>query len=203
MVHAWSPALASNVPRTGQRLALDEWASLPEDQSGELVDGQLAEEEAPDPIHGLTVSWLIALFRAWLGSRGGFVFDSDVKFAITATRGRKADVSVYLPGRTAPPRRGLLHEPPDALVEVISPSPVDERRDRVEKMTEYAEFGVRYYWLVDPALGSLEIFELDRGRFARSVAITAGKLHEVPGCSGLVLEIDRLWSELAHLTANE
>ena len=202
-MHAWSPALAPNVARAGRRLGLDEWASLPEDESGELVDGQLAEEEVPDPIHGLTVSWLIALFRAWLDNRGGFVFDSDVKFAVTPTHGRKADLSVYLPGRPAPPRRGLLREPPDVLVEVISPSPADERRDRVEKMSEYAEFGVRYYWLVDPALGSLEIFELDGGRFARSAALTIGTLHEVPGCPGMVLDIDRLWTELARPTANE
>jgi Uma2 family endonuclease len=202
-MHTWSPALAQNVTQTGRRLDLDEWASLPEDEGGELVDGRLAEEEVPDPIHGLTVSWLIALFRDWLGMRGGFVFDSEVKFAVTPTRGRKADLSVYLPGRAAPPRRGALHAPPDILVEVISPSPAYERRDRVEKMGEYAEFGVRYYWLVDPALGSLEIFELDSARFARSAAITSGALQAVPGCPGMVLDVDRLWTELARLTANE
>jgi Uma2 family endonuclease len=202
-MNAWSPALASRRQPTGRRLALDEWAALPEDAEGELVDGYLTEEEVPDPIHGLAVSWLIALFRAWLGGRTGFVFDSDVKFAVTPTRGRKPDVSLYFPGRPAPPRRGVLRDPPDIMVEVVSPSPADERRDRVEKMDEYAAFGVRYYWLVDPALGSLEIFELDAGRFARSAAITAGVLRDVPGCPGLELDVDQLWAELARLTANE
>jgi len=202
-VTAWSPALAQEVTRTGQFLGLDEWAGLPEDEAGELVDGQLVEEEVPDPIHGLAVSWLIALFRAWLRNRGGFVFDSDVKFAVSSTRGRKADVSIYLPGRAAPPRRGALREPPDILIEVVSPSPADERRDRVEKMGEYAQFGVSYYWVVDPALGSVEIFELDERRYARSAAITSGALSEVPGCPGMVFDVDLLWAELARLSANE
>jgi len=199
----WSPALASRQAPRGRRLDLEAWAVLPEDEEGELVDGFVAEEEVPDPIHGLAVSWLIAVFRAWLADRGGFVFDSDVKFVVTPTRGRKPDVSVYFPGRPAPPRRGALRQPPDIMVEVVSASPADERRDRVEKMDEYAAFGVPYYWLVDPALGSLEIFELTAGRFARCVAATAGVLRNMPGCPGLELDLDRLWAELARLDAND
>jgi hypothetical protein len=60
-------------------LSFDEWASLAEDDEGELVDGFLEEEELPDPIHGLAVSWLIALFRSWLAASGGFIFGSEVK----------------------------------------------------------------------------------------------------------------------------
>jgi Uma2 family endonuclease len=177
--------------------------ALPEEEAGELVDGFVSEEEAADPIHGLAVSWLIMLFRIWLADRGGFVFDSDVKCVVSATRGRKPDVSVYFPGRPAPPRRGALREPPDIMVEVVSPSPADERRDRVEKMDEYASFGVPYYWLVDPALGSLEIFELVAGRFTRCVAATAGVLRDVPGCPELEIDLDRLWAELGRLDPND
>jgi Uma2 family endonuclease len=186
----------------GEELDVEAWARLPEDTPGELVDGRLTEEEVPDPVHGLAVSWLIALFRAWLGDLGGFVFDSDVKFVVSEARGRKPDVSVFLPSRPAPPRRGAIREPPDILVEVVSASPADERRDRVEKMDDYAAFGVRYYWLVDPSLGSVEIFELKEGRFFRAAA-PEGVVTDVPGCPGLVLDLDRLWAELARLTANE
>ncbi|MEL6341328.1 MAG: DUF5995 family protein [Myxococcota bacterium] len=55
------------------------------------------------------------------------------------------------------------------------PTPRDERRDRVEKMADYAQFGVRGYWLVDPALGSFEIFDLDESRrYLRAAVRTEG-----------------------------
>ncbi len=137
---------------TSERLlTLGEWAALPKDTAGELVDGVLMEEEVSDSIHELVVTWLVALFRTWLRGRGGFVFGSDLKLAVSDLRGRKPDLSVYLPGGVAPPRRGLVRLPPDIAVEVVSPSSRDERRDRIEKMGEYSAFGIRYYWLVDPA----------------------------------------------------
>jgi Uma2 family endonuclease len=86
------------------------------------------------------------------------------------------------------------------LVEVVTPSPRDERRDRVEKMAEYGRFGVRYYWLVDPALGSFEIFErTESGNYQKLVGTTAGRINSVPGCPGLAIDVDALWAELARL----
>lgn len=197
----WSPALyprGAAVTR-GTRLTLDSWSELPEDVPGELVGGHLVEEEMTDPVHGLAASWLIALLRRWLEGRGGFIFDADVKLAVSADVGRKADASVYLPGRPPPPRRGPLRAPPDIVVEIVTPTPRDERRDRVEKMGEYAAFGVAYYWIVDPALGSFEVFELHEGRYQRAVGAIGGRIDPVPGCDGLAIDLDALWAELERL----
>ncbi|HET8775792.1 MAG TPA: Uma2 family endonuclease [Thermoanaerobaculia bacterium] len=79
--------------------------------------------------------------------------------AIRRDRGRKPDLAVYLV-RQQLPRNGAVTTPPDIAVEVVSPTPRDERRDRIEKMDEYAAFGIRFYWILDPWLQSLEIFEL-------------------------------------------
>jgi Uma2 family endonuclease len=179
-------------------LSLREWLALAEDEPGELVDGRLEEEEVADAIHELAVSWLIAVLRAWLGGRG-FVLASEVKLAISATRGRKADVVVYLPESPPPPRRGALAFPPDIVIEVVTPTPRDERRDRLDKMADYAAFGVPSYWLLDPALGSFEVFELaPDSRYAKSLGVATGR-HEVPGCPGLVIDLDSLWAELSRL----
>lgn len=70
------------------------------------------------------------------------------------------------------------------------------RRDRIEKAAEYAAFGVRFYWLVDPNARTFEIFELQPGgHYLRVVAVSGGAV-DVPGCEGLRLDVDALWSKL-------
>ena len=199
---AWTEMVREPVPR-GRALTLDEWSALPEDEPGELVDGFLMEEELPDPVHELAVSWFVFLFRSWLG-RAGFVFTSDLKVQVTGNSGRKPDLTIILPGSARPSKRGILRIVPDVLVEVVTPTPRDERRDRIEKMAEYEALGVRWYWLLDPALGSFEIFELgDRGKYTKVVAASAGRVTDVPGCPGLAVDLDDLWAELDRLEDGE
>ena len=198
MSSVW-PSLADPRERPQQRLSLEQWWALPPDEPGELVRGFLEEEEMPDAVHELAVSWLIARLRSWVGANG-FVFSSELKLSLSDALGRKPDVSVYFEGTAPPPRRGPVRQPPDLIVEVVSPSPRDERRDRVDKMTEYADFRVGSYWLVDPALGTVEIFQLQNdGRYVRVAAAAEGTLQGVPGHPGLSIDVDALWAELARL----
>jgi hypothetical protein len=47
--------------------------------------------------------------------------------------------------------------------------------------------------LVDPALGSLEIFELVDGRFVKLDGRTSGTF-PAAGCEGLSIDLDALWA---------
>ncbi len=181
-------------------LSLDEWYALPEGEPGELVDGHLEEEEVSDYLHEFLVTYLGSVLFGWIFPRGGLVAASDAKFAVSSQRGRKPDLTVYLPGSPRPPARGLIDVPPDIAIEIVSPRPRDGRRDRVEKPADYAAFGVRYYWLLDPQLRSLEILELDsKGRYATALAATGGNLSQIPGCQGLDIDLDAIWAELDRL----
>ena len=187
-------------PYAAPALSLDEWFDLPEDQPGELVEGRLEEEEVPDYLHELLVARLIQILGHWITPRGGLVAGSEAKFAVGARRGRKPDVTVYLPGSRRPPARGLIRVPPDIAIEIVSPTPRDGRRDRVEKTAEYAAFGVAWYWLLDPQLRSLEILELDpQGWYLHVLGASTGTLEKVPGCEGLTLDLDALWAAIDSL----
>jgi Uma2 family endonuclease len=183
-------------------LTIEEWADLDEDEPGELVDGLLVEEETPTFIHELVVAWLLVMFDSWIGARGGLVFGSEAKFRVGPRRGRKPDVSVYFSGRRPAMRASVTDVPPEVAVEILTARPRDSRRDRVDKMEDYARFGIHWYWIVDPEMRILEIYELEPGgRFARALGAGEGRLESVPGCEGLTIELDALWTKIDALLA--
>src|SRR5690606_16468319 len=125
----------------------------------------------------------------------GLVARSERKLVILEGRGRKRDVVAFLGDR---PRRGPTVLPPDLVVEVISATSRDQRRDRFEKRADYAAIGVGQYWLVDPVARTVEILALGAdGRFREVLGAVQGA-HDVPGCAGLRLDVDALWSEVDH-----
>jgi Uma2 family endonuclease len=184
-------------------LSLAEWFALAEDERGELVDGRLVEEEVPNYVHEILVILLGSLLRGWFAPRGGFVGGSEAKLAVGPKQGRKPDLTVYLAGTPLPPPSGVIKQPPDIAVEIVSPTPRDGRRDRVEKVAEYAVFGVRYYWIVDPQLRSLEILgRSPQGRYEHLLGATEGKI-EIPGSDGFVLDLDAVWAEVERFEERE
>lgn len=185
-------------------MTIEQWAELDEDEPGELVDGRLEEEEMPTALHEAVALWLAVALKNWVAPLGGMAFGAELKLVVRERRGRKADASAYLPGRPLPARGlGATHRPPSIVVEVLSPQPRDVRRDAIEKLREYAAFGVTYYWLVDPVARTLEVRELHpEGRHVVLLSAADGS-HEVPGCEGLVLDLDALWAEADRMPETE
>jgi hypothetical protein len=107
MKNPWPPVLEPSARASGRALSTEEWLALPEDSEGELVAGRLAEEEMPDAVHELAISWLMWVFRQWLSGKG-FVFGSELKILTATDTGRKPDLTVFLPGSSAPPGAALL-----------------------------------------------------------------------------------------------
>jgi Uma2 family endonuclease len=177
-------------------MTLEQWAALDDEIEGELVDGVLEQEEMPSFLHEIVVAWFIRTLGTWARRRRGQVAASETKIAVGPRRGRKPDVSVYLPSGMPELSSPLVRVAPHVVVEVTSPRPRDVRRDRVDKVRDYARAGVQYYWIVDPQLRSLEIFELaSDGRYTIALTAALGRVR-VPGCTGLSIDLNALWSEV-------
>jgi Uma2 family endonuclease len=196
MVQSAVAGAPSSEPAYGRPMSVEQWEQMAEDEPGELVDGLLREEEVADSPHELIVSALLYILLTWARPRGGRVLASETKYALSARRGRKPDISVFLTRALKLPRRGATRHPPDIIIEVVSPDPRDRRRDRIEKLREYAAFGVRWYWLVDPEARSLEILRLgEDGLYIHALDAAEGTI-DVAGCEGLTLDLDALWREI-------
>lgn len=61
------------------------------------------------------------------------------------------------------PETAHFETPPDWLCEVLSPSA--QAIDRTDKLTVYAEFGVKHCWYVDPIARTLEVLALTGGKW--------------------------------------
>ena len=196
MVQGVSRDAPSVEPVYGRPMSAEEWEQMGEDEPGELVDGLLEEEEVADSPHEVIVSALLYVLLTWARRGQRRVLASETKYALSKHGGRKPDISVFLTRDRKLPRRGAMRHPPDIMIEVISSEPRDRRRDRIEKLREYAAFGVRWCWLIDPEARSLEILRLgEDGHYVHALDIAQGTI-DVPGCEGLTLDLDALWREL-------
>jgi len=178
-----------------KKMTVEQWERLDDKDSRELVDGVLEESEMPAALHELVKLWLGTVLYAYFRKHGGFSF-CEAKLVIRSDRGRIPDVLCFSRGQRFE-IEGVIRTAPHVVIEIISPRPRDARRDRIDKVADYAEMGVKQYWLIDPKLRTIEILQLGaKRRFTLVVATSRGKLRRIPTLPGLVIDLDDLWSEV-------
>lgn len=142
--------------------------AVPAHLIAEIINGELRTQPRPAPAHAEAASALggelYGPFRKGVGGPGGWRILDEPELHL----GPEPDVLVpdlagwrleRMPRR---PETAYFEIPPDWVCEVLSPS--TEADDRADKMPTYAREGVRYAWLVDPILKTLEVFVLSAER---------------------------------------
>lgn len=131
-------------------LALAEWEALPEDTAHrfELVEGVLLVAPRPAPMHQRALVRMAADLDRQLPDELTALADVEVLIEEGFPPTVRAPDVVVVPTDCAErnPTR-LLAADILLAVEIISPG--TGRTDRVTKLAEYAEAGIRNYWLVD------------------------------------------------------
>jgi len=90
---------------------------------------------------------------------------------------------------------------PDWVCEVLSPSTV--QIDRARKLGIYAREGVAHVWLVDPLARTLEVLQLEGGRWVILGAHAGNDVVRVAPFVEIDLELRLLWSEPADTARKE
>lgn len=107
--------------------------------------------------------------------------------------GREPDVIFVSRQLLGTLKNNYLDGPADLAIEVISPD--SRTRDRRDKYFEYAQAGVREYWIVDPIRNEAEFYQLaDDETYTRLSPDDDGIFHSTV-LEGLWLKVDWLWQE--------
>jgi Uma2 family endonuclease len=156
--------LPEDALRPGTRLTFEEYARTPESSHRtELYFGVVRDGASTAPHQRVVVQLVVAFELFNRAHLHGFVGVAPSDVVLDRVRALVLQPDVFVVG---PERLGIVGRdgegPPDLVVEVISPRAV--RYDRVHKREVYREYGVREYWLVDPAAKTVEVLTWNEGR---------------------------------------
>jgi Uma2 family endonuclease len=179
------------------RATYDDLYAIPENVTGEIIDGEIIATPRPSARHTHVESTLGyelgPPFQFGRGGPGGWIIlvETEIMLGedllVPDLTGWKKE---RFPGLTTD---NWISVRPDWICEILSPSTT--RLDKVRKMPIYAEHGVSYAWLIDPTSKTLDAFRLESGKwllvgtFAEDDKVRVEPFHEVE------IELGNLWLE--------
>ena len=180
-----------------RRAVYEDLFDLPENMTGEIIDGQLIVTPRPSRKHinaaSMLTAEIIPPYRSGRGGPGGWIILDDPEISFGE--------NILVPDLAGWKReRFPMEEPhnwisvaPDWVCEILSPSTA--QTDRTEKMPIYSRHHVSYAWLIDPILKTLEVYRFEPGvwigigAYAKSAKVRAEPFPE------LDLDLSLLWLE--------
>jgi len=144
---------------------------IPENMTGEIINGELIVTPKPAPRHALSAAVLGSKIHPQYhfgegGGPGGWVLLPEVEIML-GDELLVPDWSGWRKERFPGwPKDNWFSTAPDWVCEIVSPSTAGN--DRIRKMDIYARFEVNYYWLIDPRDRTLETFMLRSAIWVRT-----------------------------------
>jgi len=178
----WTSADLERLPDNGNRY--------------EIVDGELFVTRAPHWNHQQVCGCIFQELNLWSQTTGlgraavnpGILFTDednvipDVLWASHERLGRLLDEAGHLTGA------------PELVVEVLSPGPENERRDRKAKLKLYSTRGVHEYWIADWQSKWLEVYRRQNAQLVLVETLETTDTLTSPLLPGFSCPIGRLFS---------
>lgn len=131
------------------------------DSMGKIADaswvGELMRTPGPSPGHQLIVQNMMRCLLTEIGDKY-VVLQAPCDLQLSAYKFRQPDLMLISIERSHIIEEHAVTSPPDMVAEVLSHS--SRPLDCSVKMKEYAAFGIREYWLIDPEKRQIEQYVL-------------------------------------------
>jgi Uma2 family endonuclease len=158
------------MPVAQKLLTAEEFATLPNHEHANLINGEVISVMPPNPLHGMIALKFARILGDWLeqskagiaGTDGGFILGRN------PDRVRGPDVWFIRSERIPEFSEGFWEVAPDVVVEIISSS--DTADVIKEKLQDYFRAGTQLVWLLYPRFkqvetrtpnGNMQIFEVE------------------------------------------
>jgi Uma2 family endonuclease len=178
-----------------RRATYSDLLEVPENQIGEIIDGELSVRPRPAVPHARAASQLMsevgAPFNRGKGGPGGWIILYEPELHLQGDA-LVPDLAGWRRERMPElPQDAAIELAPDWVCEVLSPS--TQRHDRVKKMRVYGRERVAHIWLVDPLAQTLEVYAwADRAWLRVQVAQASERVRATP-FEALELDLAALW----------
>jgi Uma2 family endonuclease len=180
----------------GPYRATDYW-QLPEGAPVELIKGRLVVSPSPNILHQIIVALLLEKLLASARKTGSTAVCAPMDVILSDDTILQPDL-LYITKQ----RRGIIRErvegPPDLVIEIISGS---ARRDRVEKLDLYVQYGVGEYWIVDPETQVYDFLINESGRYV--VQSPANDRYQSPRLPEVEIQLADFWREVDQRMASD
>jgi Uma2 family endonuclease len=171
-----------------------DWLQLPDDgYRYEVIDGMLYITPPPQTQHQRISARIVGRLMEFLKSEpiGEVIY---------------APVGVRLPSQPTPLQPDILfiraerldiigdvyiEGAPDLVMEILSPS--NWLYDCREKKQVYQQGGVAEYWIVDPRIETIQVYQLEGGVYALIGQYGAGERVQSPGLPGFEVLVDEVF----------
>ena len=166
-----------------------------------LIDGALVPVPPESELNDFYANWLQVQLAAWVGLRRVRTHTCEVQVPVlrlTDPANRFPDLVVLREEHLALTKKRLTitrDMPPPLLIgEVVSPGRQNQTRDYDHKKQQYCQLGVEEYWLIDPSLERIQVWELQEGRYKLLSESTGSQLLNSRLFPQLQLSAERLFS---------
>jgi Uma2 family endonuclease len=184
----------ATVPNTNA-VTYEEWLRMPEVQEGieEVINGEIRIMPPPKFKHTQIIDRLARRMWAQVDEREVEVTSSQLGLVI-----RRSPLTTRIPDlavfelATIVEEDGYIHSAPQLAVEVLSPA--NTRREREEKLGDYASIGVPEVWVISPEARTVEILYLEDSRLRSAQVLREGRLHS-RHFAAIEIDIAGIWPD--------
>ena len=155
--------------------------ATPEWERVELIDGVMYDMAPPVTVHQRLLMDLSATIYQFIKEKKGdcqvfpapfgvYLFDDEYHLL-------EPDISVICDPKKIDEKG--CHGAPDWIIEIISPT--TRMRDYMTKLFKYREAGVRLYWIVDPTIDTVIVYDFENNMTERYAFGTPVPVSLYPG----------------------